>query len=147
MNRWVGAWSSRTHVTPTPAGPGRSAPCRMVTPSAGVRSAAKLRKISGYRTKNICSARPHPKPRHHLRVQARVCEGPRLPERLHLPGTIQYTTVQCSTVHLLIDPILPQNQQCVVKPDPCDPSPCGPGAECSVTRQGENICYKHQKYL
>ena len=33
-----------------------------------------------------------------------------------------------------------QNQRCVVKPDPCDPSPCGPGAECSVTGSGNAIC-------
>ena len=33
-----------------------------------------------------------------------------------------------------------QSQRCVEKPDPCDPSPCGPGAECSVTRSGNAIC-------
>jgi len=33
-----------------------------------------------------------------------------------------------------------QSQRCVVKPDPCDPNPCGPGAECSVTRTGNAIC-------
>jgi len=33
-----------------------------------------------------------------------------------------------------------QDQRCVVKPDPCDPSPCGPGARCSVTGSGNAIC-------
>ncbi len=33
-----------------------------------------------------------------------------------------------------------QNQRCAVKPDPCDPSPCGPGARCSVTGSGNAIC-------
>jgi len=33
-----------------------------------------------------------------------------------------------------------QDQRCVVKPDPCDPSPCGPGAVCSVTGSGNAIC-------
>jgi len=33
-----------------------------------------------------------------------------------------------------------QNQRCVNKPDPCDPSPCGPGALCSVTGSGNAIC-------
>ena len=33
-----------------------------------------------------------------------------------------------------------QSQRCVEKPDPCDPSPCGPGAECSVTGGGNAIC-------
>eukprot|EP00091_Calanus_sinicus_P019674 TRINITY_DN501_c0_g2_i1.p2 TRINITY_DN501_c0_g2~~TRINITY_DN501_c0_g2_i1.p2 ORF type:complete len:132 (-),score=27.43 TRINITY_DN501_c0_g2_i1:293-688(-) len=33
-----------------------------------------------------------------------------------------------------------QTGKCVEKPDPCDPSPCGPGAECSVTSSGNAIC-------
>lgn len=33
-----------------------------------------------------------------------------------------------------------QNQRCVERPDPCSPTPCGPGAECSVTRSGNAIC-------
>jgi len=33
-----------------------------------------------------------------------------------------------------------QNQRCVEKPDPCDPSPCGPNTECMVGRTGNPIC-------
>ena len=33
-----------------------------------------------------------------------------------------------------------ENQKCVEKPDPCDPSPCGPGATCSVDAGGNAIC-------
>merc|ERR1739848_734215 len=33
-----------------------------------------------------------------------------------------------------------QNYKCVEKPDPCDPSPCGPNTECMVTRSGNPIC-------
>jgi len=32
------------------------------------------------------------------------------------------------------------NQRCVEKPDPCDPSPCGPGAVCTVNPLGNAIC-------
>ena len=124
MSRWGGAWSSLTRVTPTPAGPGRSAPCRMVTPSAGVRWAAKLRKISRYRTKNICSARPHPQPRHHLRVQARVCEGPRLPEWIHLPGTVQHSTIQYI---FSLTPSSPRTSSVWSSQTPATPPPAVPG--------------------
>jgi len=33
-----------------------------------------------------------------------------------------------------------QNQRCVEKPDPCNPSPCGPGATCSPNSIGNPIC-------
>jgi len=33
-----------------------------------------------------------------------------------------------------------QNQKCVLKPDPCDPSPCGPGTMCMVNKIGNPIC-------
>merc|ERR1711915_837597 len=33
-----------------------------------------------------------------------------------------------------------QNYKCIEKPDPCDPSPCGPNTECMVTRSGNPIC-------
>lgn len=33
-----------------------------------------------------------------------------------------------------------QDQQCVPRPDPCDPSPCGPGAVCQLTGSGNAIC-------
>merc|ERR1712083_957178 len=32
------------------------------------------------------------------------------------------------------------NQKCIEKPDPCDPSPCGPGADCMVNSYGNPIC-------
>jgi len=33
-----------------------------------------------------------------------------------------------------------QNQKCVLKPDPCDPSPCGPGTRCMSNKLGNPIC-------
>lgn len=33
-----------------------------------------------------------------------------------------------------------QNQKCIEKPDPCNPSPCGPGAVCMVNNVGNPIC-------
>ncbi len=32
------------------------------------------------------------------------------------------------------------NQRCVVRPDPCQPSPCGPGAVCTLNLAGNPIC-------
>jgi len=40
-----------------------------------------------------------------------------------------------------------QSQRCVVKPDPCDPSPCGPNTECSVTPNGNPICRCLPNYI
>ena len=31
--------------------------------------------------------------------------------------------------------------RCVEKPDPCDPSPCGPGTRCEVNHLGNSICH------
>ena len=33
-----------------------------------------------------------------------------------------------------------ENQKCIPRPDPCDPSPCGPGAICTVGPNGNPIC-------
>jgi len=33
-----------------------------------------------------------------------------------------------------------EDQRCVEKPDPCDPSPCGPGTMCMVNSYGNPIC-------
>ena len=33
-----------------------------------------------------------------------------------------------------------ENNFCVEKPDPCDPSPCGPGANCMIDNSGNAIC-------
>ena len=32
------------------------------------------------------------------------------------------------------------NQRCIEKPDPCNPSPCGPGAVCTTNGYGNAIC-------
>ena len=29
---------------------------------------------------------------------------------------------------------------CVLKPDPCNPSPCGPGAQCMEDNRGNAVC-------
>ena len=33
-----------------------------------------------------------------------------------------------------------QSQRCVPRPDPCDPSPCGPNTMCMENQQGNPIC-------
>ena len=33
-----------------------------------------------------------------------------------------------------------QSQRCVPRPDPCQPSPCGPNTECMENRQGNPVC-------
>eukprot|EP00091_Calanus_sinicus_P019677 TRINITY_DN501_c0_g2_i4.p1 TRINITY_DN501_c0_g2~~TRINITY_DN501_c0_g2_i4.p1 ORF type:complete len:367 (-),score=92.21 TRINITY_DN501_c0_g2_i4:358-1458(-) len=33
-----------------------------------------------------------------------------------------------------------QNYKCVPRPDPCDPTPCGPNTECNVNRLGNPVC-------
>ena len=35
---------------------------------------------------------------------------------------------------------LPNHFRCVLKPDPCDPSPCGPGTMCMANKLGNPIC-------
>ena len=33
--------------------------------------------------------------------------------------------------------------KCITKPDPCNPSPCGPGARCMENQKGNAICRFH----
>ena len=56
------------------------------------------------------------------------------------PDTITGCGPEC-----VIDPDCPgdfvcENQKCIERPDPCFPSPCGPGATCSVGPNGNPIC-------
>jgi len=57
------------------------------------------------------------------------------------PDTITGCKPEC-----VIDPDCPgrdyicQDQKCVLKPDPCDPSPCGPGTMCMANKLGNPIC-------
>ena len=39
-----------------------------------------------------------------------------------------------------------ENQKCIEKPDPCDPSPCGPGANCMINSIGNPVC-RFNSYL
>ena len=80
------------------------------------------------------SARPHPQPRHHHRW---ALLSPR--------SSLHSLDVSGCKPECVRDPdcsrgFICQNQKCVEEPDPCDPSPCGPGAECSLTRSGNAIC-------
>jgi len=56
------------------------------------------------------------------------------------PDTISGCKPECTRDPDCSQGYVCQNQRCVEKPDPCQPSPCGPGAECSVTRNGNAIC-------
>ena len=56
------------------------------------------------------------------------------------PDTITGCGPEC-----VIDPDCPgdyvcEQQKCSPRPDPCDPSPCGPGAICTVGPSGNPIC-------
>jgi len=56
------------------------------------------------------------------------------------PDTITGCGPEC-----VIDPdceygLVCRDQRCVERPDPCDPSPCGPGTTCSPSGEGNPIC-------
>ena len=64
------------------------------------------------------------------------CEPGLIPK----PDTITGCGPEC-----VIDPDCPgdyvcESQKCIPRPDPCDPSPCGPGAICTVGPSGNPIC-------
>ena len=40
-----------------------------------------------------------------------------------------------------------QNQKCIERPDPCNPSPCGPGTICMVNSIGNPICRLALQYV
>jgi len=63
-----------------------------------------------------------------------------LPGFIPMPDTITGCKRECERDPDCKAGYICQNFQCVVKPDPCDPSPCGPNTECSVTRSGNPIC-------
>jgi len=56
------------------------------------------------------------------------------------PDTITGCGPECVTDPDCQSGYICQSQRCVVKPDPCDPSPCGPGAVCTVNLSGNPIC-------
>ena len=63
-----------------------------------------------------------------------------------LPGLIpQPDTITGCGPECVVDPDCHQaqvcrNQRCVERPDPCQPSPCGPGTTCQPSSQGNPIC-------
>ena len=63
-----------------------------------------------------------------------VCERPGLSEWLHLSEPEMCCQARCKSVQSELLPRLISTIQ------PCDPSPCGPGAECTLTRSGNAIC-------
>lgn len=71
-----------------------------------------------------------------LRIVFFRCEPGLIPK----PDTITGCGPEC-----VIDPDCPgdyvcEQQKCIPRPDPCDPSPCGPGAICTVGPSGNPIC-------
>jgi hypothetical protein len=64
------------------------------------------------------------------------CEPGLIPK----PDTITGCGPECVTDPDCRGGLVCRDQQCVEKPDPCLPSPCGPGAECTVNRAGNAIC-------
>jgi len=56
------------------------------------------------------------------------------------PDTITGCKPECRIDPDCVSGYVCDNQRCVEKPDPCDPSPCGPGAVCTVNPLGNAIC-------
>ena len=50
------------------------------------------------------------------------------------PLSQEHISLQCQYGYVC------RNQRCVEKPDPCNPSPCGPGTTCTPSHQGNPIC-------
>ena len=48
-------------------------------------------------------------------------------------------TVTVTNVWMFLNPLF-LKKRCVVKPDPCNPSPCGPGTKCMEDAGGNAIC-------
>jgi len=81
-----------------------------------------------------------------------VCTAPKIGNRFSnpicrcQPGLIpKPDTITGCGPECIIDPdcvsgYVCENQRCIEKPDPCDPSPCGPGAVCTVSGLGNAIC-------
>jgi len=63
-----------------------------------------------------------------------------LPNYIPQPDTITGCGRECERDPDCQSGYICQNYRCVVKPDPCDPSPCGPNTECNVNRQGNPVC-------
>ena len=92
------------------------------------------------------SARLGSNARHHRWLRARVHPGQGLLQQsavwrqLPLPAAT-VKPVNFPTSIFSISQCLPRQCRCVEKPDPCDPSPCGPGTRCEVNRLGNSICH------
>jgi len=56
------------------------------------------------------------------------------------PDTITGCGPECTVDPECRNGLVCINQRCVEKPDPCVPSPCGPGAICTVNNLGNPIC-------
>ncbi len=66
-----------------------------------------------------------------------ICEC--LPNLVPKPDTVTGCGPECTTDYECGQGFICQNQRCVERPDPCDPSPCGPGAFCTI-HNGNAIC-------
>jgi len=64
------------------------------------------------------------------------CEDGLIPK----PDTVTGCGPECTVDYDCGRGFICQNQRCVEKPDPCQPSPCGPGAFCMVDGRGNAIC-------
>jgi len=56
------------------------------------------------------------------------------------PDTITGCGPECVRDPDCLSGFVCENQRCIEKPDPCDPSPCGPYTTCTVSNAGNPIC-------
>jgi len=63
-----------------------------------------------------------------------------LPTYIPQPDTITGCGRECERDPDCSGGYICQQYQCVPRPDPCDPTPCGPNTQCNVNRQGNPVC-------
>ncbi|QQP32277.1 Uncharacterized protein FKW44_024191, partial [Caligus rogercresseyi] len=56
------------------------------------------------------------------------------------PDTITGCGYECETDSDCKSGYICTSNRCVVRPDPCEPSPCGPGTSCEPNRNGNPVC-------
>ena len=88
------------------------------------------------------------KTRYHYWMWTRMCSRSRLSNRIYMPRSkvtsrysiskLNKTSISKGFMKLLT--FINFLRRCIEKPDPCNPSPCGPGTMCMANKFGNPIC-------